>query len=224
MTHSIRIVTADDHPIFRDGLRRLLEAEPGFQVVGEAGTGREAAELVARLAPDVLLLDLSMPDGAGLDVLRAMDRESDVRVILLTVAAEKWQILEALQLGARGLITKDAATATLPRCIRAVMAGEYWLGRDRLPDIIDALRQLRRVPPPPPPAQTLTAAERRVVAAVVSGATNRDIAEELRLSEQTVKNYLSHIFDKLGVSNRLELALYAMHHKLVQDATPMNKS
>jgi DNA-binding NarL/FixJ family response regulator len=151
-------------------------------------------------------------------VLRAIAHMSEVRVILLTVAADKHEVIEALQLGVRGLILKDAATGTLAKCIRAVMAGEYWLGRNRMHDVIVALRQLREAPRPSP-AQTLTAAEHRIVAAVVSGATNRDIAEELRLSEQTVKNYLSHIFDKLGVSNRLELALYAMHHKLVRDAT-----
>jgi DNA-binding NarL/FixJ family response regulator len=209
----IRIVTADDHPIFRDGLKRLLEAEKGFAVVGEAGTGREAVQRVTELSPDVLLLDLAMPDGSGLDVLRTLDRTSTVRSILLTAAAEKREIIEALQLGARGLVLKDAATALLPKCIRAVVAGEYWFGRNRLPDLIDALRQLREVPPPSP-VQTLTKRELRVIAAVVSGATNRDISEELGLSEQTIKNYLSHIFDKVGVSNRLELALYAMHHKL----------
>lgn len=217
----IRIVTADDHPIFRDGLKRLLEAESGFRVVGEAGTGREAVQRVSELSPDVLLLDLSMPDGSGLEVLRALDRTTGVRTILLTAAAEKREIIEALQLGARGLVLKDAATSMLPKCIRAVVAGEYWFGRNRLPDLIEALRQLREVPAPSP-VQTLTKRELGVIAAVVSGATNRDISEELGLSEQTVKNYLSHIFDKVGVSNRLELALYAMHHKLAEPRTPQN--
>jgi DNA-binding NarL/FixJ family response regulator len=125
-------------------------------------------------------------------------------------------MVEALQLGARGLVLKHSATALLHKCIRAVVAGEYWFGHDRLPDLIDALRQLRDVPVQPP-AQRLTRREIQVVAAVVSGATNRDISTELGLSEQTVKNHLSNIFDKVGVSNRLELALYAIHHKLLPD-------
>jgi DNA-binding NarL/FixJ family response regulator len=213
---TIRIVTADDHPIFRDGLRRLLEAEPGFTIVGEAGSGREAIELVAERAPDVLLLDLAMPDGTGLDVLRAIGSTSRVRVILLTAAADKAETIEALQLGARGLVLKHSATPLLHKCIRAVVAGEYWFGHDRVPDMIDALRRLAQ-PRSASPVQTLTRREIHVIAAVVGGATNRNISEQLGLSEQTVKNHLSHIYDKVGVSNRLELALFAIHHKLLAD-------
>jgi DNA-binding NarL/FixJ family response regulator len=216
---TIRIVIADDHPIFRDGLRRLLEAEPGFNVVGEAGSGRDALKLLSTLTPEILLLDLAMPDGAGLDVLRALNANGaidTVRVVLLTAAAEKREMIEALQLGARGLVLKHSATSILHKCIRAVVAGEYWFGHDRLPDMIDALRQLRE-PQVASPAQTLTRREIHVIAAVVSGATNRDISEQLGVSEQTIKNHLSHIYDKVGVSNRLELALFAIHHNLLAD-------
>lgn len=211
----IRIVTADDHPIFRDGLRRLLEAEPGFAVVGEAGSGAEAVRLVIEQKPDVLLLDVGMPDGTGLDVLRKLrELAATVRVVLLTAGAEREDVLEALQLGARGLVLKHSATPLLHKCVRAVAAGEYWLGHDQLPDLIDALRKLgeRRTPSP---VETLTSRELRVIAAVAEGATNKDISDLLGLSEQTVKNHLSHIYDKVGVSNRLELALFAIHHKLL---------
>jgi DNA-binding NarL/FixJ family response regulator len=209
---TIRILLAADHPVFRDGLKRLLDADPRLRVVGEAGTGPEAVQRVSELSPDVLLLDLSMPDGSGFDVLRALERNTGVRTILLTADLAGPEFLQALQLGARGLVRKDAATTTLTKCIPAVMAGEYWFGRDRLGDLVQALRFLRGVAPSTP-GQTLTACERRIVAAVVDGCTNRDIATELGLSGQTIKNYLSHIYDKLGVSNRLELALYAVHHK-----------
>src|SRR5512132_2325488 len=123
---TIRIVIADDHAILRDGLKRLLEAEHGFEVVGEAASGLEAIQVVRAHAPDVLLLDLTMPDGSGLDVLRTLNESrAAVRTILLTAGVEREQIVEALQLGARGLVLKHSATPVLHRCIRAVAAGEY---------------------------------------------------------------------------------------------------
>jgi DNA-binding NarL/FixJ family response regulator len=210
----IRIVTADDHLIFRDGLRRLLESEPGFEVVGEACSGMEALRLTALLKPDVLLVDLAMGDMSGLDVLRALSESgSPVKSILLTAAAEPQQMVEALTLGARGMVLKESATALLYKSIRCVHNGEYWLGRDRFSDVLSAMRR-PAVPAEVPPSATLTRRELQVVEAIVGGASNRDISTQLGMSEQTVKNHLSSIFDKLGVSNRLELALYAVHHRL----------
>jgi two-component system, NarL family, nitrate/nitrite response regulator NarL len=216
----IRIVTIDDHPIFRDGLRRLLETEPGLEVVAEGGSGADALRLVEALAPDILLLDLALPDMSGLDVLRRLNANiSRVRVVLLTASADKQQVTDALLLGARGLVMKESATPLLYKCIRSVMAGEYWLGRARLPDVVDALRELGN-PRVPTPAETLTRRELLVIAAIVDGGTNRQVAEQLGVSQQTVKNHLSIIYDKLGVSNRLELALYAIHHKLLERLPP----
>jgi DNA-binding NarL/FixJ family response regulator len=211
----VRIVTIDDHPIFRDGLRRLLEAEPGLEVVAEGGSGADALRLVEAFAPDILLLDLALPDKPGLEILRSIEAGfKGVRVVVLTASADKRQLTDALLLGARGLVLKESATATLYECIRSVMAGVYWLDQDRLPDVIDALRRLgsRR---DPTPAETLTRRELLIIAAIVDGSTNREVAAHLGLSDQTVKNHLSVIYDKLGVSNRLELALYALHHKLL---------
>src|SRR3979411_3032203 len=126
----IRIVIADDHPIFRDGLRRLLEAEADLKVIGEACDGAEAVKLARQLKPDILLLDLAMPRHPGLEALRELSSGSanSVRVILLTAAAEKNQIVEALHLGARGVVLKDSATQLLLKSIHTVMAGEYWVG------------------------------------------------------------------------------------------------
>jgi DNA-binding NarL/FixJ family response regulator len=213
---SIRIVAVDDHPIFRDGLRQLLEHEPDFQVVGVGGSAQEALRLVADLSPDVLLLDLSMPDGSGLEVLRALDdSEATVRTILLTASAGTSEMVEALRRGARGLVLKNSATALLYKCVRCVAAGEYWFGRDRMSTLIEAVRMLGAAESTKLPARTLTKREGHIVAAIVEGATNRDISAQLGVSEQTVKNHLSNIFDKVGVSNRLELALFAIHHKLL---------
>src|SRR5579871_2576121 len=132
---SVRIVIADDHPIFRDGLRRLLETESDLKVIGEACDGSEAVKLARQLKPDIMLLDLAMPKHPGLEALREMNSNTGqpgVRIILLNAAAEKNQIVEALQLGARGVVMKDSATQLLLKSIHTVMSGEYWVGRERV--------------------------------------------------------------------------------------------
>jgi two-component system, NarL family, nitrate/nitrite response regulator NarL len=213
----IRIVIADDHPIFRDGLRRLLEADPRFEVLGEAGDGHEAVEQAAKLRPDLLLLDLAMPRANGLQALQELiELGIPVRPVLLTAAIESSESIKALRLGAGGVILKESATQLLYKCLLAVMSGEYWVGHERVQDIVQHLRAAdRQAEPAARPATMLTRRELQIVAAIVDGASNKDIGQQFGLSEQTVKNHLSHIFDKLGVSNRLELALYAVHHKLL---------
>src|SRR5258708_29884558 len=142
---SVRIVIADDRPIFRDGLRRLLEAEADLKVLGEASDGAEAVKLARQLKPDILLLDLAMPKHPGLEALRELSMPANaapVRVILLTAAAEKSQIVEALQLGARGVVLKDSATQLLLKAIQTVMAGEYWVGRESVSNLVQYLRTL----------------------------------------------------------------------------------
>ena len=213
----IRIVIADDHPIFRDGLRRLLEADGRFEVVGEASDGQEAVSQVVALRPDVLLLDLAMPRSSGLRTLEDLaELPIKVRAILLTAAIEPAETTRALQLGARGIILKDSATQMLFKCVQAVMNGEFWLGQDRMGDVLQLLRAPEASTTP---AMTLTRRELQIVAAVVEGSSNKEIAAQFNVSEQTVKNHLSNIFDKVGVFNRLELALYAVYHGLVDSGS-----
>jgi len=215
----VRIVIADDHPIFRDGLRRLLEAEPDLRVVGEACDGNEAVKLARQLRPDILLLDLAMPRQPGLEALREMNSgtgSNSVRVILLTAAAEKKQIVEALQLGARGVVLKDSATQLLLKSIHTVMSGEYWVGRESVSNLVQYLRTLVQSSGEEARQRKfgLTPRELEIVSAVVAGYSNKEIAEYFKISEDTVKHHLSNIFDKLGVSTRLELALFAVNQAL----------
>lgn len=214
----IRLVIADDHPIFLKGLRALLESEAGFEIVGEARNGAEAVQLAQTLKPDVLLLDVAMPGVTGLVALEKLAAAAvNVRTILLTAAIEKSAVVTALQLGARGVVLKESATQVLFKCIQAVMRGQYWVGSEGVAGLIEALREMMAGGEDQARKKQfgLTKRENEIVAAIVSGLANRDIAKKFTISEDTVKHHLTNIFDKTGVSSRLELALFAVHHKLV---------
>jgi len=215
MSTIVRILIADDHPIFRDGLRRLLEAEPDLSVVGQAIDAAEAIRLAESLRPDILLLDVAMPAVSGLDALQRLAEIADgPRVILLTAAIDKPDIVRALQLGARGVVLKESATSLLLKAIRIVMDGGYWVGRESVSDLLIALRSLGPAPEPAP-SVGLTARELQIVGLILAAAGNKKIADTLNISEKTVKHHLTNIFEKLGVSNRLELALFAAQHNLL---------
>jgi two-component system nitrate/nitrite response regulator NarL len=221
----IRIVIADDHPIFRAGLRSVLGAEPGFVVVGEAGDGDQAVQLTRSLRPDVLLLDLAMPGVSGMDALTELaGAPGSVRTIILTAAIEKAEIVKALQLGAAGVVLKASANQMLVKAIRSVMAGQHWIGRESVSDLVHALRGLMATSGQKPPRDRfgVTTRELEITSAVVAGYSNKEIAKRFSLSEDTVKHHLTNIFDKVGASSRLELALFAVHHRLLEDepATP----
>ena len=203
--------------MFREALRRILEAEGGYEIVGEAGDGEELIRLAKRTPADVLLLDLNMPGVSGLEALRRLERIGiAVRTIVLAGSISQAETAEALRVGVRGIVVKDAALILLLKSIRHVMDGEYWIGHERIADVLQAVTKSREKAPRRP-ADALTPREIQVVAAVMRGATNRQISREFSVGEQTVKNHLSSIFAKLGVTNRLELALFAVNHRLIPD-------
>lgn len=216
----VRVLIADDHPVFREGLRLLLELDSRIHVVGEAGNGKEAAEQTRKLRPDLVLLDLRMPHHSGIEALKLIQQLSfPVRVLILATEVEKDDIVEVLKRGAAGIILKESSTQLLRKSIHAVMAGEYWVERQSISDLVQELTRRTVVVSTDAPQGPwrLTPRERQIVAEIVAGRTNREIAEQLGVSEQTVKHHLTNIFDKVGVHNRLELALFSVHHCLVSD-------
>jgi DNA-binding NarL/FixJ family response regulator len=219
----IRIVIADDHPIFRDGLKQLLLLEPDFQVIAEVGDGDRVLPIVEEHKPDILLLDLKLPGTHGLTILQKMQAASNgiTKVIVLTASEDKNEFVQAMKLGTSGIVLKQSATDLLFKSIRKVYAGEIWLDSDTTAAV---MQQFATVNDDYGHAATangrgrerspLSQREREIVALVAQGFKNKEMAEKMFISEQTVKNHLHNIFDKLGVSDRLELALYAIHNNL----------
>jgi DNA-binding NarL/FixJ family response regulator len=214
-TQMIRIAIADDHPIFRDGLRKLLALEEDFQVVAEARDGKEVLDILQRDEPDVLLLDLKMPGLDGLSTLQRLQAQKiKTKVIVLTASDNEDEYVQAMKFGTSGIVLKQTATELLIKSIRKVHAGEIWLDSRTTAAVMrqfaspsdSAAKDRERSP--------LSQREREIVVLVAQGFKNKEIAERMFISEQTVKNHLHNIFDKLGVSDRLELALYAIHKNI----------
>jgi len=214
-----RVLIADDDPIVRQAVRSVLEVSGGFQVVGEAEDGKMAAELVGQIRPDILLLDLLMPNLPGLEALRAITTAgAEVRTVLLCSAISAKQVLEALQLGARGVVLKKRVAELLP-ALDAVMRGQYWIESRSVSNIVQIVEQLAAANLQPDKSQShfgLTARETEIVSFITQGYMNRDIAKSLSITEETVKRHLTNIFNKVGMSNRLELALFAVEHGFVR--------
>ena len=217
----IRIVIADDHPILRDGLKKLLSLEDDFEVVGEASDGREVLDQIQEKAPDILLLDISMPNLDGLAALQVLQQSNNkTKVIILTASEDKNQFVQAMKLGCSGIVLKQTATDLIVKSIRKVYGGEIWLDSHTTAAV---MRQFASPSDGGSSSSTggksrerspLSTREREIVQLVAQGFKNKEMAEKMFISEQTVKNHLHNIFDKLGVSDRLELALYAIHKGL----------
>lgn len=220
-TTTIRILIADGQPIVLEGLRSVLTKHAGIQVVGEAADGMEAIEKTVSLDPDVVLMDLKMPRVDGLTVLRSIHtRAPRSKVILFSGSDSKDEFVEAMKLGCSGILSKESAVNLIERSISKVYAGEIWLDSNTTAAVI---RQFAAPVEFPPPANNgkstreraqLSQREREIIVLIAQGYKNKEIAEKMFITEQTVKNHLHNVFDKLGVSDRLELALYAIHNSL----------
>ncbi|MFF3931724.1 response regulator [Streptomyces hirsutus] len=194
-TPTVSVLIVDDHPVVRDGLRGMFEAAPGFRVLGEAANGVEALERAAALDPDVVLMDLRMPGGSGVDAIRELARRgARAEVLVLTTYDTDSDTLPAIEAGATGYLLKDAPREELFAAVRAAAEGRTVLSPAVASRLVSAVRT--------PAAEPLSAREREVLALVARGTSNREIARELFISEATVKTHLTHLYAKLGVRDR----------------------
>lgn len=211
----IRVAIVDDHTMLREGLRKILAMEDDLEVVADTEDAREAAGIAKQTTPDVLLLDLRMPGTGGLEVIGPIHEASPTtKVLILTASDDRRDHVAALTQGARGIIMKDSAAETLVTAIRAVNSGQAWVDRDITGTLLEELAHRGGAEPGTADKPLLTARETEIVNLVISGCRNREISERLTISEKTVKAHLSNIFAKLGVRDRLELAIYALNRKV----------
>lgn len=227
-TQLIRLLIADSQPIVLEGLRSVLAQYPHIQVVGEALDGVDAIDKAVQLEPDVILLDLRLPRVDGLTVLRSVQtRVTRAKVLLFATADNKDDFVEAMKLGCSGILLKEAATSLIEKSIQRVFAGEIWLDSNTTAAVIRHFASPKEFPAAHMGSNTtatngkqtreraqLSQREREIIVLIAQGYKNKEIAEKMFITEQTVKNHLHNVFDKLGVSDRLELALYAIHNSL----------
>jgi two-component system nitrate/nitrite response regulator NarL len=213
-----RVVIASSQALFRTGLSKLLASKPHLNVVGEASSAPETVRLVQKLNPNILLLDMFLPKPPGQDILKQLRSARSTRVILLTSNSETKEVITALKGGVRGVVPKNSAMHSVFSSIDSVMAGQFWVCREGVSNLaaaVNAITECKPVEDLRVAQFGLTLRELDIIKAIASGHTNKIIAEMLSISEHTVKNHVTHIFDKTGTSNRLELTLFAIERKLV---------
>jgi NarL family two-component system response regulator LiaR len=213
MSDDIRILLVDDHFVVRQGLRALLETRPGFDVIGEASDGLEAVQAAKKLQPDIILIDLVMPNMDGITAIKEITADNpNARILVLTSFAEDDKVFAAIKAGALGYLLKDSSPQELLQAIKAVYRGESSLH----PTI--ALKLVRELHQPPDPitqdAQSLTSRETAVLKLLAQGFSNQDISQKMNISERTVATHVSNILGKLHVANRTQAALYALREGL----------
>jgi len=217
-TAVISILLVDDHALMREGLRQLLECEDDMRVVAEAVNGLDAMQQVRKLRPDVVLMDISMPVVDGLAVTRQITHEYPaVAVIMLTMYRQQQQVLQAMRCGARGYLLKSASSQEVVQAIRKVREGGMLIEPEMTGALVNEYRRLSDLTSDGPSLRVLTAKEVEIIRYVATGMSNKEIAEKLIYSEKTVKNYLSIIFQKLGIRDRTQAAIFAFRQGLLPD-------
>lgn len=214
---AIRIVIADEHPIRRHSLRRLLESQPGIQILDEASDPSAAVRLTRYFKPDILLLDFALSQGLEAQVrIDFVNHLSPTRTVLMVNAIERFHILEAFRLGAQGILLRTSAVQQLLKDMGSVMSGNYWLESGRASILLEALRERlsKGNGVAAPKDYKLTRRELDIIRKVATGHSNKEVGETFSISERTVKHHLTNIFSKVGVSSRLQLALFAVNYQL----------
>ena len=209
-----RVMIADDHSLVREGIKQLLEFDGSIEVISEAANGVECLEKLEKEIPDVLLLDVNMPEKNGLDVLSEIkDKQYDVKVLILTVHNDLEYLIRAIDIGVDGYILKDSKSAELKRAIQAVMAGENYIQASLIPALNNRLanRDIDK-----DKIDSLTSRELEVLVKVANGMLNKEIATSLNISERTVKNHVSNIFKKIDVSDRTQAAVFAIRNNIIK--------
>lgn len=218
----IRVLLVDDHALFRKGVADLVAAERGFELVGEASDGTRAVEMARELMPDVILMDISMPGMDGLEATRRIKAEIPyVRIVMLTVSDSDSALLDAIKSGAQGYLLKSVQPQALLNTLSGVVRGEASFSRAMAARLLEDLaRDSRRPAPPPTPAARLTQREQEVLGLVAQGRSNKEIASALDIAENTVKNHLKNILEKLHLENRVQAATFALRQELGTGHTP----
>lgn len=212
----IQVLLVDDHSMVREGIKQLLELDSDIKVIGEAGNGEQCLELIETLAPDVVLLDINMPQMNGLQVLEQLrEKRSKQKVLILTIHNEVEYLMRAVEIGVAGYVLKDSDSTVLKEAIYTVYGGENFIDSTMTPLLKEQnyLKELQREARNK--EKLLSAREIEVLCALAEGLYNKEIASKLQISEKTVKNHVSNIFKKIGVSDRTQAAVYAIRHKFV---------
>jgi DNA-binding NarL/FixJ family response regulator len=221
----LRILLADDHVLFRKGLAQLLNSQPDFEVIGEATDGNEAIAKIKALKPDVILMDINMPNCSGFEATRRIKTQHpDVQVVVLTVSEDENDLKAAVQSGANGYLLKDLSPEILFQQLRGLVSGQVPISRAMMGKLFHQLAQKDQSSPRPVANSALSDRESQVLALVVNGFSNQEIADELGIARNTAKNHLHNILGKLGVKNRAQATAYAIQHGLVSLKDPSSDS